>query len=276
MEQSRATSLPFTLLALLAAFVMALPMLWMLSTAFKPAGEYVSTGITLLPQAPTLEHFIAVLGEQDLPGKLLNSVIVTMGATLLALLAGFPAAYALVRLNLPARLDTIFLVFVLVIKLVPPLALAVPLYQVLRAIGLLDTLAGLILTYQVYTLPMAIWLLLGFVRDVPIAYEEAARIDGAGLVRRLTTIVLPVMAPGIGAATILLAILAWNEFTYALLFIQSPDKFTLPVYVAGLITEDETFWGRLSAIGLIGSLPLIATLALFQKYLLRGLVGGLK
>lgn len=270
------STLPYTALALLAAFAMALPLVWMLATAFKPPGEYVSTGIALLPKAPTLQHVIAVLGHDGLPGKLLNSLIVTGGATILALAAGFPAAYALVRLGLPGRLDLLFLLFVLVIKLIPPLALAIPLYQVLRAIGLLDTLPGLILTYQVYTLPLAIWLLLGFVRDVPIAYEEAARIDGAGLIRRLCTIVLPVMAPGIGAAVILLAILAWNEFTYALLFIQSPDKFTLPVYVASLITEDETFWGKLSAIGLIGSLPLLATLALFQKYLLRGLVGGLK
>lgn len=169
-----------------------------------------------------------------------------------------------------------FPLVVLLVKLVPPLVLAAPLYQILRAIGLLDTLPGLVLTYQIYLLPLSIWMLLGFVRDVPIAYEEAARIDGAGPLRCIVSITLPIMAPGIMATTILLAVAAWNEFSYALLFIQSPAKFTLPVYMATLITEDETFWGRLAAIGVTGSFPILLVLAIFQRRLLHGLSGGIK
>ena len=139
-----------------------------------------------------------------------------------------------------------------------------------------EVLAGLVLVYQIYTLPFAIWMLIGFVRDVSPSYEEAAMMDGAGLGYRLVTVVLPIMAPGIAAAFILVSILAWNEFAYALLFIQTPSSFTLPTFIATLITEDETFWGRLMAIGLIASLPILLLLALFQKHLVRGLAGGLK
>ena len=252
-----------------------LPVAWMIGTSFKPAGDYVSTSIALWSSSPTLEHYRA-LADDDLLGKIANSIIVSVGATALALAAGFPAAYALARLSLPRRLDAVFLVFVLVVKLAPPLVLAVPLYQVLRALGLLDTLAGLILVYQVYTLPFAIWVLIGFVRDIPPSYEEAAMIDGATLRQRLTMVVLPMMRPGMLAATVFLLILAWNEFAYALLFVQTPSRFTLPVYIATLITEDETFWGKLSAVGLVASLPVLALVGVVQKGLMQGFGGGLK
>nr|WP_281242509.1 carbohydrate ABC transporter permease [Rhodospira trueperi] len=177
---------------------------------------------------------------------------------------------------MPRRLDGVFLIFVLVVKLSPPLVLAIPLYQVLRTIGLLDTLPGLILVYQVYCLPFAIWMLLGFVRDVPVTYEDAARIEGASLARRLTTIVLPLMTPGLVATAVFLMILCWNEFAYALLFIQTPSTFTLPTYIATLITEDETFWGQLTAIGFMASLPILALVGIVQRGLTRGFAGGLK
>ena len=255
--------------------IMLWPILWMVMTSFKPPIEFVSQSISILPEQPTLDHYRELLAD-DIVDQVMNSLIVTLGAATLSMAIGFPAAYALVRLRLPRRMDAAFLVFVLLVKLAPPLVLAIPLYQVLRAIHLLDTLAGLVLVYQIYTLPFAIWMLIGFVRDVSPSYEEAAMMDGAGLGYRLVTVVLPIMAPGIAAAFILVSILAWNEFAYALLFIQTPSSFTLPTFIATLITEDETFWGRLMAIGLIASLPILLLLALFQKHLVRGLAGGLK
>ena len=255
--------------------VILLPILWMVMTSFKPPIEFVSTSVALLPDRPTLMHYRELL-EDDILGKVFNSLVVTLGASILSLLVALPAAYALVRLHMPKRIDAAFLVFVLLIKLAPPMVLAIPLFQVLRSAGLLDTLAGLIFTYQIYTLPFAIWMLIGFVRDVSPSYEEAALMDGAGLGYRLVTVILPIMAPGIAATFVLLLILAWNEFVYALLFIHTPSKFTLPTFIATLITEDETFWGRLTAIGLIASLPILVMLAFFQRFLVRGLAGGLK
>jgi len=199
--------------------VMLLPLVWMAGTSLKPPIEYVSPTIDLLPDAPTLAHYRQLIDDNIL-GKVINSLVVAFGSTFLALLCGFPAAYALVRLRLPKHLDVAFLLFVLIIKLSPPIVLAIPLYQVLRALGLLDTLLGLILVYQVYCLPFAIWMLIGFVRDVSVSYEEAALMDGAGLFARLATVVLPIMTPGLIATGVFLLILSWNEFVYALLFIR--------------------------------------------------------
>ena len=258
------------------ATILLLPIVWMTGTSFKPSIEYVSTSVDLLPDSPTLEHYRLLIERDDLLGKVANSLIVAFGSTFLALATGFPAAYALVRLKLPKRVDISFLLFVLLIKLSPPIVLAIPLYHVLRALGLLDTLAGLILVYQVYALPFAIWMLIGFVRDVSKSYEEAALMDGAGLAMRLFTVVLPIMTPGLIATGVFLMILSWNEFIYALLFIQTPSNFTLPTFIATLITEDETFWGRLAAIGFLSSLPILAMVGIVQRGLTRGFAGGLK
>lgn len=251
------------------------PILWMITTSVRPPIDYISTSISLIPTQVTLDHYRELI-QGDLIGKAYNSLFVAIGTTILALAAAFPAAYALVRFRFPARLDLVFLMFVLLVKLTPPISLAIPLYQVLRSLGLLDTLLGLVIVYQVYALPFAIWMLLGFVRDVPIEYEEAALVDGASLVRRLRSIVLPVMMPGLIATSVFVVILSWNEFAYALLFIQSPDNFTLPTYIATLITEDETFWGKLSAVGLMASLPILVMVGFVQKGLTRGFGGGIK
>ena len=258
-----------------AVALFLLPVVWMVATSFRLPIDYVSTSISLWPSTPTLDHYRALIAD-DVLGKALNSAIVASGATALSLLAGLPAAYALVRLRFPAKLDLAFLIFVLLVKLMPPISLAIPLYQVLRLFGLLDTLPGLILVYQIYTLPFAIWMLLGFIRDVPLEYEEAAMIDGARLWHRLRRIVLPLMMPGVIATAVFVAIMCWNEFAYALLFIQTPSRFTLPTYIATLITEDETFWGKLSAIGFLSSLPILLIVGFVQKRLTRGFGGGLK
>lgn len=243
-------------LAWALALLVSLPTLWMLGTAFKPPGEFTVPTLALLPREWTLQHVAGLLDEQ-VWRRAWNSVVVALGATVLALLVALPAAYALARLRFPARLDAVFLLFVLVVKLMPPIVLAVPLFQVLRGLGLLDTQAGLIVAHQVYALPFAIWMLVGFVREVPEAIEEAAMIDGAGPLRRLVDIVLPMLAPGLAATAIFVAILSWNEFLFALLFMQSPSNFTLPSFIATRINEDETLWGSLAAIGLLSSLPIL-------------------
>jgi multiple sugar transport system permease protein len=244
------------------------PLLWMVATSFKPPAEYVSTSIALWPQTPTLEHY-RLLAETGMWRLGLNSIVVAVGTVALALLAAFPAAYALARFALPKRFDLVFLGFVLVIKLAPPIALAIPLYQVLRALGLLDSHLGLILANQIYALPFAIWMLIGFVRDVPFAFEEAAMIDGAGFLKRLVEIVAPLLMPGLVATGVFVAIMSWNEFLFALLFIQTPSNFTLPAFIATLINEDETLWGRLSAMGLLASLPVLLAVGLVRRGLTR-------
>jgi ABC-type glycerol-3-phosphate transport system permease component len=182
--------------------------------------------LALWPSAPTFEHLTAVW-ESGMAQSVLNSVWVALGATLLALALAFPAAYALARLAFPARLDLLFLMLVLALKLMPPITVAVPLFSLAKWLHLLDSLIGLILAYQLYALPMAIWMLLPFVRDVPIEFEEAAALDGANLAQRIVFIVMPLCAPGLVATAIFVFIIAWNEFLLALLFVSSPGHFTL-------------------------------------------------
>ncbi len=272
MRRALGDGAPF-LAALLVAVIALAPIAWMVATSFKPPGEYVSTSLRFWPQAPTLAHYGELFGEGFLR-RLANSLSVTAGSTALAILAAFPASYALARLRFPARLDVAFLLLVLVVKLLPPIVVAVPLFQILRALGLLDSLWGLVLSYQVYALPFAIWMLLGFVREVPRELEEAAMLDGAGLPRRLLLVVVPVMRAGIAATAVFVAVLAWNEFLFALLFIQTPSRFTLPVWIATFITEDETFWGELMGIGLLSSLPVMLAVGYLQRWLVTGFGGS--
>ena len=252
-----------------------LPIVWMATTSVKSPGEFVSREPTLIPEQFTTMHYERLWAE-GFPRRLTNSLIVTFGATAISLVVGFCAAYSLTRFEFPARLDALFLLWVLLIKMVPPIVIAIPLYQVLRLLDLLNTLPGLILVYQVYTLPYCIWLLLGFVRDVPIDLEEAAAIDGASIFQTMRAIVLPLVAPGLVATAIFGAILAWNEFLYALLFLHSPGLFTLPIHIANYITEHETLWGRLMGMGVLASLPVLILSGYIQRYLIRGFAMGMK
>jgi len=252
-----------------------LPIVWLAGTSFKSPGEFTSRQPTILPREFTTMHY-QLLWAEGFPRRLQNSLIVTVGATLVSLVVAFGAAYALTRFRFPAKLDVLFLFWVLLVKMVPPIVIAIPLYQVLRLLGLLNTLPGLIVVYQVYTLPYCIWLLLGFVRDVPIEIEEAAAIDGASTWQTIQRIVFPLIAPGLVATAIFSSILAWNEFLYALLFVHSPALFTLPIHIANYITEHETLWGRLMGIGLLSSLPVLILSGFIQRYLIRGFAMGLK
>nr|WP_323120408.1 carbohydrate ABC transporter permease [Burkholderia alba] len=258
-----------------ALLVLLLPCLWMAGAAFMPTLERLDHPLRLWPSAPTFEHFAAVWAS-GIGRQAANSLAVSVGATVVSLALAFPAAYALVRMRFPARLDLLFLMLVLALKLMPPITIAVPLFSLAKSLHLLDSAVGLMLVYQVYTLPMAIWMLLSFVRDVPIEYEEAACLDGAGLARRLTHIVLPLCAPGLIATAIFVFITAWNEFLLALLFVSTPSRFTLPLAIAGYVTENGIDWGDLMSAGLIASLPTLAVAGYVQRYLLRGFSGGLK
>jgi multiple sugar transport system permease protein len=248
------------------------PILWMATTAFKKPIEYVSDSPSFLPSEITFEHFFSVVG-QGFFQQLGNSLTVAAGATLLAVMVGFAAAYALARLQFPARLDIVFLVILLMVKLMPPIVVALPLLRLLRELDLLNNHFGLVLVYQLYALPYSIWMLLGFMRDIPPEVEEAAMIDNAGLWRRLRDIILPLAAPGITATLIFTFILTWNEYLFALLYLDYPSQFTLPLRIANYITEDGVEWGELMAIGLLASLPALILSVFVQRHLVQGLGG---
>jgi len=273
-RRAAAHSAFYAMLAVALTFFL-LPCIWMVGASFTPAGERYAHPLMLWPTAPTIEHFITVW-QAGLARQLANSILVSAATTLLSLVLAFPTAYALARLRFPARLDVLFLLLVLSIKLMPPITMAVPLFALAKTLHLLDTELGLVLVYQVYTLPFSIWMLLSFVRGVPIDYEEAASLDGASLWQRLWHIVLPLCAPGLVATAIFALITAWNEFLLALLFLSTSSRFTLPLVIANYVTENGIDWGDLMSVGLLSSLPVLAMSGYVQRHLLNSFSGGLK
>lgn len=259
----------------LAVALFILPILWMFGTAFKSPGEILTAGASLFPQQFSLHSFQA-LWQGDLLRLIANTLIISVSATAVSVMIAFFSAYALVRYRFPAKLDNVFLLGVLVIKMMPPIVVAIPLYSLMNQLGLLNTKVGLVLAYQVYTLPFCIWMLLGFVRDIPLEIEEAGAMDGAFLFKRLRHIVFPLCAPGLVATAIFAMILGWNEFLYSLLFLHTPNNFTIPLFIANFMTEDGTAWGELMAMGIVSSLPMLVLAGYMQRYLLRGFSMGLK
>ncbi|HYH28848.1 MAG TPA: carbohydrate ABC transporter permease [Pseudonocardia sp.] len=257
---------------LLAAYIvfLAFPLLWMLSTSFKPAPELVELHPTLLPESPTLANYADAFGEQALARSALNSLIVATASAALTVLVAVPAAYALVRLR--TRLAKPVLSWVLVSQLFPFILIVIPLFLILSEVGLVNSRPGLILVYVVWTLPFALWMLQGYVRNLPRDIEEAATIDGASRVQVLRSIVFPLLLPGIIATTLFAFITAWNEFFFALVLIKSPELTTLPLALARFVgIEGVARLGPLAAGALLATLPSLA----FFSFIQRGLAGGL-
>ena len=260
----------FRFFIVLLTVIVLFPIYWILVTALKTPLENISPAPTLFPKIITFENFRAVVNG----GVFRNfgiSLFVASASTGVSLVLAFSASYALVRFRFPFRLNVIFLIWILVVKILPPMVLSVPLYTLFAGAGLINRLWGLVAVNQVYTLPYCIWLLFGFIRSMPLEFEQAAQIDGASRMRTLTAVVLPLASSGVIAAAIFTIIIVWDEFLFALLFIRSPKLQTLPLKIVSFITEYETLWGELMAVGLLAALPVL----LFTGYCSRRLTEGI-
>lgn len=260
----------FRVFIVLLTVIVLFPIYWILVTALKTPLENISPAPTLFPKIITFENFRAVVNG----GVFRNfgiSLFVASASTGVSLVLAFSASYALVRFRFPFRLNVIFLIWILVVKILPPMVLSVPLYTLFAGAGLINRLWGLVAVNQVYTLPYCIWLLFGFIRSMPPEFEQAAQIDGASRMRTLTAVVLPLASSGVIAAAIFTIIIVWDEFLFALLFIRSPKLQTLPLKIVSFITEYETLWGELMAVGLLAALPVL----LFTGYCSRRLTEGI-
>lgn len=250
------------------------PIYWVVVTSFKPEGEVITKPPTWIPRHPTLENYYRLFLEENFYVYMVNTAIVSLGSTLLALLLGSPASYAVARHRIGKYAGRLFLGWNLVVRMFPPIVLAIPVFTVFRQLGLINSRLGLIIAYQVYALPYTIWLLHGFFSEIPIEIEEAAMVDGAPPLILFTRIALPLVLPGIVATAILATIQTWNDFLYALIFIYSQEKMTITVQIAGYIQEFKIEWGLLASSGIVSSLPVLALSAAVQKYLTRGLAAG--
>jgi multiple sugar transport system permease protein len=258
--------------ALVIAAVFCLgPVLWQAVTSVKPDADLVRLP-PILPEAPTGAHYAAVWLDSTLGRELLNSGIVAGCATLIALSLAAPCAFGLARL--PLRGKTAILGLVLAISMFPTIAVISSLYLLVRALGLRDTLAALIITHAAYALPVAIWILTSFFRQLPVELYWAARVDGCHPLRALASVILPTALPGLGVAALLVFIFSWNEFMFALTFSATEASRTAPVGIALFPGLHEVPWGEMAAASLLVAAPVALLAVVFQRYLVAGLTAG--
>ena len=264
------TVVTHTLLVLLCAFAIA-PLAWAISSAFKSQTEILSS-LDFLPQQPTLDNFKVVIGQTAFPHWFLNSLIVSGSTTILAILIGSLAGYAMSRWRFRGR--ALFGNTLLVVQMFPGVMLAIPLYLLLSNYHLIDTLWALLVTYLTFALAFSVWMLKGYFDGIPREIEEAALIDGVSRVGILWRIILPLAGPGITTVAVYAFLMAWNEFFFAYVFIASNDKYTLMLGMYSFIEQFTTQWGAIMAAGTLTTLPVLVFFFVLQRALTRGLVAG--
>ncbi len=247
------------------------PFLWQAVTSVKPDAELARLP-PLLPVGPTLEHYRAVFTGASFLRIIANSAIVASSATLLSLAIGSLAAFGLAKLRVRSR--GLILLFVLSASMFPPIATVSPLYLVIRALGLRDTVWALIMTYTTFTLPLTIWVLTNFFRGIPEEIYRASLVDGCTPFRSFVRVMLPLAAPGIATTGILAFIFSWNEFLFALTFTATDASRTIPVAIALFPGLHEVPWGDIAAASVVVTIPLVLLVFLFQRRIIEGLTAG--
>jgi multiple sugar transport system permease protein len=256
-------------LLLLGAY--ALPFAWQVLTSFMPDADLLHPG-RLAPSRLTLEHYAAVLGQSSIPRALANSLGVAIATAALAIALGVSAAYALARLPVPGK--AALLLGIVAGTAFPQIATVSPLYLMVRGLGLRDTWLALVLANTSFALPLVIWLLVGFIREIPSECEEAAALDGAGRLRTLGHVVLPLVMPGAASAALLAFLFSWNEFLFAYTFTATDASRTVPVALALFPGVFEFPWADIAAASVLASIPPIAIAVGLQRWLVRGLLAG--
>ncbi len=253
------------------ALVMFFPIYWMIITSFKTEGAAVSTPPTFLPLEPTLENYAAVQDRSDYLKFAWNSVVVAFGSTALSLLVAVPAAWAMAFF--PSKRTKGTLLWMLSTKMLPPVGVLVPIYLLFRDWGLLDTRFGLTIVIMLMNLPIVIWMLYTYFREIPKDILESARMEGAGLWQELVYILLPISLGGIASTMLLTIILAWNESFWSLNLTAS-DAAPLTAFIASYSSPEGLFWAKLSAASTLAIAPILILGWFSQKQLVRGLTFG--
>ena len=259
-------------LLLLAVTVILFPVFWMVSSSLKPDTELFARNMTMLPIDWTLQNYRNVWLNTDFPAYFFNSFKVAAISTFLSVLVSMYAAYALARIRFVGRYA--YGLLLLVTQMFPHILLVIPLFIVIRNIGLFNTHAALVIAYTAFSLPFNIWLLRGFFEAIPEELEDAAAIDGASMLGTFHRIILPLAGPGLAAVTMFSFIRAWNEFLFALVFLQSHELFTLPIGLASFQEEFTFRWDLIMAGAGIITLPVLFFFLLMQKFIVQGLLGG--
>lgn len=255
-----------------ALVIVVFPLYWMLLTAFDPPSLTYSSQISLLPKRLTFAAFAQLLREYDFIRWMWNSAAVALSSTVLAVVVGTLAAYSLARLRYPGRgflAGIFFLAYIF-----PATLLVVPVFVILSVLGLTDDYFGLVMSYLIFTVPFATWMLRAYLTSIPRELEEAALVDGATRVGAMFRIILPLAAPGVAAATIFAFTLSWNEYLYAFILMTDSTKMTLSPGMTKLVFGDIFLWGMIMSGATMMSLPVVLLYFVAQRFVVSGLTAG--
>lgn len=259
----------------LALYILFLgfPLLWLISASVKSSGELNSLSVSLLPNEWHWSNYSEAFERQGLVRSAANSLVVALASTALSVLIAVPASYVLARLKGKVRVAGV--AWILVSQVFPVVLIILPLYLILRTLGLADNLAGLTLVHTTYMLPFALWMLQGYVAAIPVELEEAGAMDGATRFTVLRTIVFPLLAPGVVATAMFSFVSSWNEFFFALVLLQSPENYTLPITLNMFIGgEGKVALGPLAAGAVLAAIPSIVFFSILRRKLTSGLMAG--
>jgi ABC-type glycerol-3-phosphate transport system permease component len=248
------------------------PVGWMIIASFTPESQLFDAGAAVLPSNASLEHYRALFGERGFLLPVRNSLIIAALTTAIAMPVAALCAYALARLHMRGK--GLLLALVLAVSMFPQISVVAPLYLVLRELRLIDTYPGLVLPYMTFSMPLAVWLLTGFLRQLPRDLEEAAMVDGATRLRAMRDVILPVAAPGLASTAILTFLYCWNEFLFALAFTSGPEHQTVPVAIALFRGRYQVPWGQVLAAAVVATVPVALVVLAFQRRIVAGLTTG--
>lgn len=259
-------------IAVVAALLFAFPVYWMASTALKPNADIKRYTPKFVPWPLDFSHFSQVLGDGTFWQALRSSLFVTLSVVILGSLVALLGAVALARFNFRGRIG--FILALIIVQMIPGEALFIPFYLMLRNIGLLGHLVGLILVYLSFTVPFGTWMLRGFVAAIPVELEEAAAVDGATRSQAFWRVLFPLVAPGLLATSIFSFITAWTEFTYAYVLINDPANYPLPVYIQSFVGRNSTDYGPQMAVSTLFTLPVVVFFLIVQRRAVAGMSAG--
>lgn len=268
----RPNRIGFNIFGLVAFVVMAFPVYWLVLSAFRPNSEIRSYDQSLFPTSVTFDNFVRATETRFFWTAIQSSLIICVTAVLGAMVLGTIAAFAIGRFNFVGR--KAFMMVLIVVQVLPPTAMLIPIYVQLNSMGALNEYWGVIVVYLVSVLPFSIWMIRGFVINVPKELEESAMVDGCSRMQAFWKVMFPLLAPGIAAASIFSLITAWNEYLFAYVIMQDNDKYTLNVWLMNFTTDRGTDYGGLMAGSVIVAVPVVIFFMIVQKKMAAGLTSG--
>jgi N,N'-diacetylchitobiose transport system permease protein len=267
----RSSKVLLGVVSVVIAVISLFPFFWMLLTAIKPEEEIFSLTPRFFTTSPTFSRFTHLL-DGTIPQQMLNSLVVAVATTVVTGLVAFLAAYALTRWRIPLR--GVVIVIILAMQMLPQTVIVIPLFQVFRQAGLLNSYAGLVLSHLALTVGLCTYMVRSFLRDIPLELEESAMVEGASRFTALRLIVFPLAWPGIAASSVYAFITSWNELMFSATYMQRPEKETLPVALQQYFSSYYTDWGGVMAASVVFTIPVIVFFLLVQRRLTEGMLSG--